>query len=227
VPFVLPNEWGPDTVNEGLVKDVFPFASKPMLRAKIAAEGQGRTSFIAILTGFWYEWSLAIPAAYGFDFVNKSVVFFDDGETTTNTSTWPQVGRSVAALLSLPVEPEGDNENCLSRYNNQPVYISSFAVSQKEIFDSILRVTKTKPEEWQISSESAQERYANGIKTMKEGDRNGFAKMMYTRVFYKDDSGHYERTKGTLNALLGLPKEEIDEFTEAAIKRSKEVQWGA
>jgi uncharacterized protein YbjT (DUF2867 family) len=28
VKWILPNEWGPDSANESLVKDVFPFQSK-------------------------------------------------------------------------------------------------------------------------------------------------------------------------------------------------------
>ena len=51
-----------------------------------------RGSWIAVSCGFWYEWSLAIPVAYGFDFENRAVTLFDDGETRINTSTWPQVG---------------------------------------------------------------------------------------------------------------------------------------
>jgi len=51
----------------------------------------GKSSYIALSTGFWYEWSLAIPAAYGLDFANRSMTFFDEGETKILTSTWPQV----------------------------------------------------------------------------------------------------------------------------------------
>jgi hypothetical protein len=226
VSFILPNEWSPDTANAALVKDVFVFADKPAVRNKIAADGKGKTSYIAITTGFWYEWSLAIPSAYGFDFAKKSVVFFDDGETITNTSTWPQVGRAVAALFSLPIEAEDNAKESLSSLRNQQVYISSFAVSQKDMFESVLRVTNSRAEDWAITYESAKERFASGVAAMKTGDRIGFAKMMYTRVFFKDASGHFEKTKGVANAMLGLPEEEIDEFTAIAMERSKDVHWG-
>jgi hypothetical protein len=45
--------------------------------------------------------------------------------------------------------------------------------------------------------------------------------MMYTRVFYPDGCGDFEHNKGTLNSLLDLPKEDIDEAIKAAIERSK------
>ena len=35
--------------------------------------------------------SLAIEAAFGFDFAQKKVTFFDDGRVKMSISTWPQV----------------------------------------------------------------------------------------------------------------------------------------
>lgn len=226
VPWVLPNEWSPDTANEALVKDVFPFQKMPKAREEI--EKLGKISYIAVSTGFWYEWSLAISASYGFDFTKCEVTLFDDGETKMSTTTWPQVGRAVAGLLSLPIKPEGhDKERCLERFKNGHVYVSSFTVSQKDILDSVLRVTQTSIDDWNVTKEPSHERYGNGIKAMKSGDRMGFARMMYSRVFYPDDCGNFEKTKGTINELLGLPMEDIDEATKAAIKRSKETSWGS
>jgi len=223
VRFVMPNEWSPDTANEGLCRDVPMFGDKVAVRDYISKKGNGRTSYIGMSTGFWYEWMLAMPAAYGFDFERKTVTFFDDGETVINHSTLPQVGRAVAALLSLPVLPSdgGDAMECLSHYVNKQVYISSFAASQKDMFASALRVTETKEEDWQLSYEPAKERYEQGLDAMRAGDRTGFARAMATRVFYKDDSGSFEKTKGTLNELLRLPKVDIDEATGMAIERAQ------
>lgn len=89
------------------------------------------------------------------------------------------------------------------------------------MLESALRVTGTKENDWTITKEPAQERYSSGIKEMQEGKRIGFAKMMITRVFYPDGCGDFEHNKGTLNSLLDLPKEDIDEATKAAIERSK------
>jgi hypothetical protein len=220
VPWVLPNEWSPDTAAEGLVQDVMPFQKMPKAREEI--KQYGKSSYIAISTGFWYEWSLAIGLAYGFDFQKRSITFFDDGKTLISTSTWPQVGRAVAALLSLPIQAKnGKSAACLDNYRDQHVYIKSFTVSQKDIFESVLRVTKTKPEDWSITYEPVKERYANGNTELQQGNRTGFAKMMYSRVFYPDGVGNFEKTRGTLNDVLGLPKENIDEATEVAAERSK------
>lgn len=93
------------------------------------------------------------------------------------------------------------------------------------MLESALRVTGTKAGDWAITREPAHERYSSGIKEMKEGERIGYAKMMYTRVFYPDGCGDFEHNRGTLNRLLDLPEESIDEATKAAIERSKVAHW--
>jgi hypothetical protein len=93
------------------------------------------------------------------------------------------------------------------------------------MLESALRVTGTQLSEWRITKEPARERYADGLKEIKESKRIGFAKMMYTRVFYDDGCGDFEKNKGTINALLGLPREDINEATRVAWKRSKVHSW--
>ncbi len=78
---------------------------------------------------------------------------------------------------------------------------------------SALRVTGTKEDDWTITKESTQERFASG----------GFAKALYTRIFFPDGCGDFEHNKGTLNSLLGLLEEDIDEATKVAIERQKTV----
>lgn len=135
-------------------------------------------------------------------------------------STWPHVGRAVAGLLSLPIKSENGTA-CLEHFRNGHVYVSPFTVSQKDMFESVLRVTETQGDDWGISYEPIRKRYADGVEAMETGDRMGFAKMMYGRVFFPDGSADFETNKGTVNGLLGLPREDIDEFTSIAIERSK------
>jgi len=228
VPWVFPNEWSPDTANESMSHEML--VGDGLKAAREHLSNLGKSSWIAVSTGFWYEWSLAIAPAYGFDFANRKVTFFDEGETKICTSTWPQVGRAVASLLSLKIHADGagDKSPCLDQFKNGWIYVSSFTVSQKDMFESVLRVTKTKPEEWKITKEPVKERYTKGVQQMMQGERVGFAKGLYSRVFYPDDCGNVEKTRGLQNEMLGLPKEDIDEYTKIAIDRSEDVmkQWG-
>lgn len=137
-----------------------------------------------------------------------------------------QVGKAVAALLSLPINSkETSSEVCLEDFRNKVIYIRSFTVSQKDMLQSALRVTGTNESDWTISKESAHERYSTGLKEIQEGKRIGFVKMMYTRVFFPDGCGDFEHNKGTVNQLLNLAEEDIDEATKVAIERSKAPQW--
>jgi hypothetical protein len=106
VAWIIPNDWSSDTTNEAMVRDVPIFQSKGehsyyrvwstilimdagVIRKEI--ESLGKSSYIAIATGFWYEWTLAMPATFGFDFANRSVTFFDEGEVKMSVSTLQQV----------------------------------------------------------------------------------------------------------------------------------------
>ncbi|PVH82295.1 NAD(P)-binding protein [Cadophora sp. DSE1049] len=223
VPWIFPNEWSPDTANEDLVKDIFIFGSKVATRKAIVELGKSR--FVAVSTGFWYEWSLAIAPAFGIDLVKKTATFFDEGETKISVSTWPQqVGKAVTALLSLPVNASDSQSGpCLNDFSDKVIYMNSFTVSQKDMLASAVRVTGTPLSEWTVTKENAKERYENGIKEMKEGNRVGFAKMMYTRVSFEDGVGNVEG-KGLANEALGLEVEDLDEATERAFERAKTVQ---
>jgi hypothetical protein len=131
---------------------------------------QGKSNFIAVSTGFWYEWSLAIAPAFGVDLLNKKATLFDEGETKISISTWPQViqssmkliedkayplqvGRAVAALLSLPIKAEDGKDTCLEQYANKMIYVNSFTINQKEMLESSYRVTDTKESDWEITKE--------------------------------------------------------------------------
>ncbi|KAF4119658.1 putative protein YbjT [Geosmithia morbida] len=212
VPWVLPNDWSPDTDDEALVKDISVL--QPRAEARKLISRLGKSSYISVSTSFWYEWSLSIPEAFGIDIKNRSVTYFDRGETRISTSTWPQVGRTVAALLSLPVESGMfSSEVSLGKFRNKVVHVNSFTLSQKDMFESVLRVTGTDTKEWTVKHEHSKDRYDEGLKA------DSVVKLLYSRVFYPDGSGDVENSKGTINGLLGLPTEDVDDATRRAMER--------
>lgn len=226
VPWVLPNDWGCDTTVEEAVNDIPGMSKTPQSRKDIAATGV--SSYLSVTTGFWYEWSLAIPPSFGFDFPSKTATFFDDGETKISSSTWPQVGRAVAALLSLPIKAEGgDTERCLEHFRNKIVFVNSFNVSQKDMLDSVLRVTGDKLEDWTIHKEPVRERYASAAKALQGGERMAYVRMMYSRVFFDDGNGNFEAREGTANKILGLPHDSLDEATARSIERAESSPWAS
>lgn len=219
VPWVLPNEYGYDTLHPGLHADIPLGKAHAAYREQI--EKLGVSSYVGVTCGFWYEYSLsASPACYGFNLKDRSVTFFDDGNTRINTSTLPQCGRAVANLLGMKILPEdeGDGSACLSQFKNRFVYVSSFRVSQKDMLDSVMRVTDTKVGDWKIGHEASVDRYKAGCEELAKGNFVGFPQLMYTRVFYQDGSGDFEASRGLQNEVLGLPKDDLDEYTKIALQ---------
>lgn len=217
VPYIMPNWYGGDPQNVELWKDTHLPHSAAEYRTQIEQAG---AKHIFLACSFWYEFSLGGgPDRYGFDFPKKSLVLFDEGEVKINTTTWPQCGRAVAALLSLKElsEDENDKTLTLSQFSNGILYTSSFRINQKEMFESVKRVTGTKDEDWTITKEPSDQRYQSGLDDMMQGNMKGFARLLYTRAFFAGKAGEYESVRGLHNDVLGLPKEDLDEATKEAV----------
>ncbi|CZT45708.1 related to oxidoreductase CipA-like [Rhynchosporium secalis] len=225
VPLIMPNEWGPDFTHQGLAEGT------PIIAARLAThrgliEDIGVSKWLAVTGGFWYEYSLASTEwMYGFDFKKKKVIFNGDGTVKINTSTWEQYARAVTALLSLPIVPvdSEDSSSTLSNFHNKHCFISSFRVSQKDIFESVLRVTGTKECDWAITHEDAKARRTRCLDLSQRDYKEGFRLAMYARNFYDDGAGDFETRHGLTNDLLGLPIEDLDACTAKAVERAEKL----
>lgn len=219
VDFILPNWYGHDSRNKKLCDESMLTQTLDNITSEI--ERLGVSSYLLLVCGFWYSWSLAGGEdRFGFDFKKRSMVFFDDGTTPINTSTFPQCGKAIANVLSLKVQPddESDTSPTLSQFRNKPIYISSFRASQRDMFESVKRVTGTVDDDWKITHESSEDRWERGTERVHKGDLVGFIEMMYSRCFFKDGGGEFESTRGLHNELLGLPTEDLDEWTAVGVR---------
>ncbi|KAL4791576.1 hypothetical protein BDV19DRAFT_401130 [Aspergillus venezuelensis] len=220
VPYIMPNAYGWDVTNESIARDI-PIPGHGGFKEvceSVSKDGQG-LSWIALVCGFWYEFSLVNGVEwFGFDFANKKVTFYNDGNTKINVSTWEQCGRAVAGLLSLKELPDDEDDQApsVSAWRNKPVYMDSFAVSQRDMFESWKRVTGDKDSEWTVEYEGSKERWARGCELLKNGDRRGLAMAMYARVFFENGDGNYGERNGLQSEVLGLPREDLDERTRVA-----------
>jgi hypothetical protein len=226
VKYIIPNVYGTDPSNEQLADDIMLGTQERAYVEEIQSLGM---KSIILSCGFWYEWGLGLGEnMYGFDLANRRLSLFDDGTVKVNTSTWPQCGRAVAALLSLKIIPEDSNDTSptLSKYFNSIVYISSFLLSQQDMFESVKRVTGTTDKDWNITTEDSKARYRKGQEDFANGDESGLARLLYSRHFWPDGAGDYTH-KGLQNDILGLPKEDLDECTRETIRmvESNELVW--
>jgi hypothetical protein len=221
VPWILPNEFGMYNTEEAQNDTIGDHKTK--IRNLIESLG---LPWVGVTCGGWYEHSLSSPGFYGIDISKRQVIFIDDGTQKLNTSTWAHTGRAVASLLSLPILPRdaNDTSTTLSSYRNRMAFVSSFTVSQRDMFDSLKRVTHTADSDWSVSSVRVEERYREAKEAMKKGDRLAFGIQLYTRYFFPDE-GLFEKTHGLDNERLGLPEEDLDEATRAAVGLGESGYW--
>ncbi|KAF5724525.1 oxidoreductase like [Fusarium mundagurra] len=212
IRYIIPNIYAANIVieNQGAVNDFLPAAPPINLIKEI--ERVGVSSWILLVGGVWFDYSLPSGESFmGFDIDNRKVTLFDDGEAKINTSTLSQFGRAAAAIASLKEFPnnEDDKSPTIAQFRNNPVYLSSFYVSQKDILRSIQRVTNTTDTDWEIKHESSADRIENGKAMGRSGNIMGLVQAYYSFIFSPE--GQRLKTQDKLhNELLGLPEEELD-----------------
>lgn len=222
VPYIEPSWYGHDAANDSLCDDSLLTPNRDRVIAEITRLGV--SSYLFLVCNFWYEFSLGGgPDRFGFDFHKRSLTIYDGGDVSINTSTWPQTGRAIAKLLSLKELPDDENDQSptLSQFRNRSVYVSSFRLTQREMFESVKRVTKTTDADWTITQESVAQRFKEGQEGMKVHNWNVFTKMLYSRMFFANGDGDYESRRGLDNKLLGLPVEDLDEATAEGIRMAE------
>ncbi|KAI0430441.1 NAD(P)-binding protein [Xylaria sp. FL1042] len=213
VSYIMPTTYGADISNENMIRDDMYHQGAVAKVTEIESLG---LKYIAMACGFWYEWSLAAGEnSFGFDINSKKVTFFDDGTTKVSVSTFRQCGRAFAALLSLP---ESGTSPSLSDWKNRTLFFTSFRISQRDILDSIHHTQGTSDKDWDIQSELSNKRVADGLASLRNGNPAGFVKGMYSRAFYPSADGDYEARHVISNAILELPKEDLDEVTSGVVK---------
>lgn len=130
----------------------------------------------------------------------------------------------MAGLLSLKELPddEADMSPTLSQFANVGVYISSFKISQRDMFESVKRVTATQDSDWSISQESSEMRWKSASEAIKQGNYGAFTKLLYSRTFFPNGGGDYESHVSLDNDVLGLVIEDLDEATAKGIRMGED-----
>jgi len=221
VSYVMPNDWGFDVTRDSMYEDAFFHTESKTARARV--EERGISSWISVVCGFWYEFSLGQGTpTFGIDSWKKEAILFDGGNTMMDTSTWPYVGQAVASLLSLPEKKTSDTaaDASLEQFKNSTVRIAEFSVTQREMLDSVQRVTGTKDADWTITHEKASERYARAAGEVRKGNLDLFVTAMYSRLWFPDGSAVFSE-QGLHDELLGLKRRDIDDATKEAVERGE------
>ncbi|KAH7079550.1 hypothetical protein FB567DRAFT_532883 [Paraphoma chrysanthemicola] len=199
VPWILPTEFGSDPLSS-LAKDFPVMSTKKKYRDMIEEKG---LSWIAVVNGPWFEWTLA-RGMFFIDVPERKATINDVGETKFSASTFPQVGRGVTALLSLPDEK-------LKLFRNRPVYLQSFLTSQSEVLDSLIRSTGTKETDWEVKIRDPEETIRASRDAVAAGDPSAIVGEFLTAHMQDGRGGNYEEKAIRDAEVLGLIEERLDD----------------
>ncbi|KAF2023288.1 NAD(P)-binding protein, partial [Setomelanomma holmii] len=206
VRWVLPTEFGSDPLSP-LAKDFFPMLGiKKKYRDLIEEKGM---SWVAVANNPWFDWSLA-RGMWSIDIPRKKATIYNVRDAKFNTSTLAQVGRGVAALLSLPDEK-------LDAFKNRPVYLRSFFVNQRDILNSAIRATGTNESDWDVKTQEPEEAIKASREAVAAGNMMAVVGEFYTAHMQKGRGGDYEEKAVEDAKLLGLQKEALDEVVGRVI----------
>ncbi len=207
VKWILPNEFGSDINATKLVSQIPMLSGKKQYRDLIEEVG---LRWIAIVNNPWFDFSLE-GGYWGLDLKKRAVKLYNGGETKFVTTTVASAGRGVAGVLSLP-----DAE--LAKYENAPFYLSSFRISQKDILDSLLRVTGTKENEWTVETLDAEEVLKIARAELQSGNFHAAIQVLYVPHMIEGLGGDYS-DKDIDMARLGVRPENLDDVVKKVVEK--------
>lgn len=147
------------------------------------------------------DWGLKV-GFLGINAQTKTATLIDEGQAPFVATNLSQVALAVVRVL------EKANET-----KNQIVYVSSFVVTQKELWEKAEQLTGEKYKVEQISSDELR---AEGQRKVQAGDFSGMVSLIQAAVSGKAGLGDH-RPFGLWNEKLGLPEEDLDESIKAGL----------
>lgn len=191
----IPSEFGIDTKDPEVI-EFLPavFGSKRKVIEYLESKQDEGLSWTAVSTGAFLDWSLE-TGFLGIDIKSKTATIWDSGETVFTATNVAQIGKAVTRVLQKP-------EETANRY----VYVSSVQTSQKEILDSIERVTG---EKWNVVNVNSESKIKELKGKLENGDYSGIFTLVSAAIAAVP-LGNLEKA-GLNNDLVGLEKESLDE----------------
>lgn len=215
VKWIIPTEFAGDGTNAAMVASVPLFQPKAAVRRGIKAlsEKYPGLSWIGICTGPWTDYSLPKPVLFGFDTEACTATLYT-GSGRFNTSTIAQAALAIARVLGLPLTTDAGNPS-IKQFENDYVYVSSFFITQQELFEAVQRATGTKSTDWQTTEKSIQEWNEQSKNAASSGDLRGHAGLTYGAYMGEGRGGNVNDKVS--NEVLGLPKEDLDDVVRRAL----------
>jgi uncharacterized protein YbjT (DUF2867 family) len=204
VPYILPTEFGVDAPR---MEHEHSMMSPKVARRRLIEE-LGVSSWIAVIVNFWLDANIKL-GLWGIDVKNRKVELMKGADAKISTTTIARCAEGIAVLLSLP-------ETELAKWKNQSFFFSSFALSQRDIFDAVKEALGTTVADWAITERDPAEVIRESEAKIRDGD--GFAEWyrLFVIFFQGFPGSNYEDQAVDLERY-GLKKENLLQVVSAAI----------
>ncbi|KAF2968992.1 hypothetical protein GQX73_g4561 [Xylaria multiplex] len=180
------------------------FATKGGLQGYLRAKAdEGQIEWMSISCGSWIKWGMAANFS-GMHVQEQRFVFWDDGTGYFSCTTEEN---TVAGLLQALKRPE--------ETKNKNVFLSDFAITQKQLLDAIERIQGVKYRTESINSDKFIEEKKE---VERQGDESATLALIETGFVTGKFGGHLEKEGVIMNEQLGLPKRTLDEVVADALK---------
>ncbi|KAE8552569.1 hypothetical protein EYB25_003947 [Talaromyces marneffei] len=138
---VIPREFGSDVTNPKILEACSLYQGKvdAVKYIESVVSKNPATSWTAVINGPFFDWGME-RNLFGFEPEKRTAKLYDNGAVKFDSIDIPSLGAIVSGILSRPDE-----------FQNRYVYVSEFALSQNDIFEALLKTTKTTREDWAIT----------------------------------------------------------------------------
>lgn len=103
----------------------------------------------------------------------------------------------------------------MAAYKNKPFYVSSFYVTEREMLDSVQRVTGTEDGDWTIETKDIDQVTWESDEEIKKGNMLAMIPKFYAAHFRAGHGGGFNHKVDL--GKLGLEAEDIDEVVRGAL----------
>ncbi|OKL62043.1 hypothetical protein UA08_02407 [Talaromyces atroroseus] len=205
---IIPSDFGSDVTNPKILEAV-PLYQGKVDAARYLEEVVAKnpaTTWTAVINGPFYDWGMERDL-FGFNPKTRTATLYDNGTGKFDSTNITSLGHVVGSILTAP-------ENFTNRY----VYVSEFAISQNEIFEALLRATKTHAKDWTIAHRTTEELKKEGLEKIEKWDFSGALDLIFAAVFKAGLGSDYSTTQRIDNAAVGLKQGDILDTTTVILE---------
>ncbi|OAL38294.1 hypothetical protein AYO20_02353 [Fonsecaea nubica] len=203
----IPSEFGGDSANPRSTELRPPvFQIKLDILDYLKEQEKTGLTWSVLVTGPFFDWGLS-SGFLGFDLKKREALIWDDGACRFSTTTLSTVGQAVVKTLQHPDETA-----------NRFVYVASFTLSLNDILEAL---EKSSASRWTVVRTSGEDEIEAGQQSLRDGDlASAVPRLVRAGWYTRGRGGNYGDERELDNALLALPRENLDAVVSEVLRPS-------